>query len=347
MENNIIERIRHIINNYGADKDVLVELKRLIYETEKNETNIRDSEKLTALYEEQLKTINENNGNQNVIPTGFRDLDTAIGGFTPGELVIIGGRPSMGKTQLLVNLALNISERWPVQYFTYDLSSALLTSRFMATLTGIPSRRIMQLELNEEEKSQLDGLKRKFAGKRIFINDSCSNSVMALKEHCQKQMEEQGVKLIFLDYLQMMSSNRYRNNRELEISYIVRELKNFAKDNDVCVIATSQLSRAPELRPGNKRPQLSDLRDSGSIEQDADKVIFVYRPEYYCITEDDEGNSTDCMVELIVAKNRNGALKNIWIQRDKDFTGYFDFVEAKNDFAFSQTRLNELDKPLF
>lgn len=347
MENLLIERIRHIINKYQDEKEVLAELKRLMNEKELNENIIRNSKALVTLYEEQLSALHESGNPQNLIPTGLSDLDTVIGGFIPGELVIIGGRPAMGKTQLLVNLALNISERLPVQYFTYDLSPALLTSRFAASLTGIPVSRIIQFDLTNEERTALEGIEKVLAGRKIFVNESCSNSVTALKEHCMRQIDEQGVKVIFLDYLQMMTSNRYRNNREFEISHITRELKNFARDNNVCVIAASQLSRAPELRYGNKMPHLSDLRDSGSIEQDADKVIFIYRPEYYYITEDEEGNSTNCMVELIVAKNRNGALKNVWIQRDGDFTRYFDFKAPKNDFAFSPSRLNELEKPPF
>jgi replicative DNA helicase len=143
----------------------------------------------------------------------------------------------------------------------------------------------------------------------------------------------------------MMSSNKYRNSRELEISHISRELKNIAKDFNVCVIATSQLSRAVETRGGSKHPQLSDLRESGAIEQDADKVIFIYRPEYYGILCDEYGNNTAGLTEIILAKNRNGILGTVRLLRDANFTNYRDFDEYKNDFLFSKSRLDEIEPP--
>ena len=141
----------------------------------------------------------------------------------------------------------------------------------------------------------------------------------------------------------MMSSNRYRNSRELEIGYISRELKNIAKDNNVCVIASSQLSRAVESRGGNKRPMLSDLRESGAIEQDADKVIFIHRPEYYGFLEDEEGNNLSGVAELLIAKNRNGRVGDVRLMVDKDFTRFKDFELVNREFSLSNYRLGELD----
>ena len=150
-----------------------------------------------------------------------------------------------------------------------------------------------------------------------------------------------------LSLFQMMSSHRYRNSRELEISYISRELKSIAKDNNVCVIATSQLSRAPEKRSMTSKPILSDLRDSGAIEQDADKVIFIYRPEYYGIDVDESGNSTAGLTELIVAKNRNGSLGSANLKRNAVFSSFSDFTESTNVFSFFPGRIDEIDKAPF
>jgi len=265
-----------------------------------------------------------------------------FGGFGLGEFIVIGGRPAMGKTQLLVNLSLNISQIIPVLYFTFDLSEFLLTSRFISSVSGIPASKILQHDLTNEEKNKLSLVDSQLSKHKLFINDSYNNSLTAFKAHCQKQIEENGVKVIFVDYLQMMSSNKYRNSRELEISYISRELKNITKDFNVCVIATSQLSRAVESRGGSKYPHLSDLRESGAIEQDADKVIFIYRPEYYGFECDEEGNNSAGLTEIILAKNRNGSLGNIKLLRDNYFTNFRSFDTCKNDFSFSQNRLDEM-----
>lgn len=230
----------------------------------------------------------------------------------------------------------------PVLYFTFDLSEYLLTSRFIASVSGIPASKILQHDLTDEERNKLSSIENELNRHKLFINDSYNNSLTAFKAHCQKQIEENGVKVIFVDYLQMMSSNKYRNSRELEISYISRELKNIAKDFNVCVIATSQLSRALESRGGSKHPQLSDLRESGAIEQDADKVIFIYRPEYYGLECDEEGNNTAGLTEIILAKNRNGSLGSIKLLRDNYFTNFRSFDTYKNDFSFSQNRLDEM-----
>lgn len=346
MKQDIINKIQHIIANQEADeKEILFQLKGVLYETELKNQIARESKNIADLVSENLTQLKEETHQGNAIKTGFTEFDKLFGGFGLGELIVIGGRPSMGKTQLLVNLSLNISVATPVLYFTFDLSEFLLTCRFISSFTGIAVNKILQQELTDEQKAKLASIGNGFNKHKIFVNDSCNNSFTALKAHCQKQIEEHGVKVIVVDYLQMMSSNKYRNSRELEISHISRELKNIAKDFNVCVIAASQLSRAVETRGGSKHPQLSDLRESGAIEQDADKVIFIYRPEYYGIDCDEEGNSTAGLTELILAKNRNGSLGKVKLLRDANFTNYRDFDEYKNDFSFSKSRLNEIEPP--
>lgn len=342
MKQYIKEEIESIISKPNADdKQIVFQLKQLLYDTELLNIAEKESKSISDLVSESLNQLNDAT-QKNIIKSGFDDFDNSFGGFGLGEFVVIGGRPAMGKTQLLVNLSLNISVETPILYFTFDLSDYLLTNRFISSISSIAINNLLQHKLNDEQKENLALVEKEFSKYQIFINDSYNNSISALKAHCQKMIEEKGVKVIFVDYLQMMSSNKYRNSRELEISYTSRELKNIAKEFNVCVIATSHLSRAVESRGGSKLPQLSDLRESGAIEQDADKVIFIYRPEYYGLECDEDGNSTAGVTELILAKNRNGKLGKIKLLRDAEFTNYRNFYNYKNEFSFSADRLNEM-----
>ena len=346
MNHELKNKLENLISNHHLDeRELLSNLKQLVYEAELQNNGARESKNIADLVSENINLLQAENHQGNAIKTGFTEFDRMFGGFRLGEFVVIGGRPSMGKTQLLVNLSLNISESTPVLYFTFDLSEFLLTSRFIASLSGIAVHKILQHELTYDQKSNLTSIAKEFSKHKIFVNDSCNNSFSTVKSICKKQIKENGVKVIMVDYLQMMSSNKYLNNRELEISYISRELKNIAKDLNVCVIASSQLSRAVESRVVSKRPKLSDLRESGAIEQDADKVIFIYRPEYYGLECDEEENSTAGLTELILAKNRNGSLGTVRLLHDANFTNYRNFDGFKNEFTFSQSRLEELENP--
>ena len=337
------EKIEKILGSAASDeREVLSQLRQLVFETELPGGQTRDSKDIAALVTENLKQMKSKTPNANSIKSGFAEFDVNFGGFGLGEFVVIGGRPSMGKTQLLVNLALNMSTAHPVLYFTFDLSESILTNRFISSLSGVAVSKILQGDLSDEEHQVLAAIEPVFAQHKILLNDSCSNSMTDLRAHCKQQIEAHGVKVIIIDYLQLMSATKHRNNRELEISYISRALKNIARDFNVCVIATSQLSRAVEVRGGAKIPQLSDLRESGALEQDADKVIFIYRPEYYGISCDEVGNDTTGVTELILAKNRNGALGSVKLKRNDDFTCFTDYIPSLVDFTFSKKRLDEL-----
>jgi len=346
MEENLKHQIEKIIASPTSnEREILLRLKQLIYEKEFQNIVVRESENISGLVEENLTRLLRGVKDYNIIKSGFRDFDITFGGFSQGELVIIGGRPSMGKTQLLINLSLNMAQEHPVLYFTFDLPKPTLVNRFLAAVSGIAAGNIIQQDLSAEQKGKLKVAGKTIAACNIFINDSCSNSVTQLKKMCEKHIRENGVKVIILDYLQLMSSAKYKNNREVEISYISRELKNIARELDVCVIASSQMSRAVEMRTGEKKPHLSDLRESGAIEQDADKVIFIFRPEYYGMIEDREGNCTEGIVEIIMAKNRNGGTGSIQLMIDKDFTRFMNFTGYKNNFEFSKNRLRSLLSP--
>jgi replicative DNA helicase len=344
----LLQNLQTLISDSSIDENNIVQrLKNLVLENEVTDHLAKDSKSLSDLFSENLSGWQGNVETGNTIKSGFENLDKVIGGFSPGELVVIGGRPAMGKTQLCVNLALNMAKNYPVLYFTFDLSEYLLASRFVSALSDIAVSRIIQHDLADEDKLKVEALASNIHNFRIFLNDSCHNSVSAFKTHCLQQIQENGIKVIFVDYLQMMSSNRYRNSRELEISYISRELKSIARDHNICVIATSQLSRAPEKRSMAAKPLLSDLRDSGAIEQDADKVIFIYRPEYYAIDVDELGNSVARLTELIVAKNRNGSLGTAYLKRNGVFSSFTDFEEYTNEFTFSPGRIDEIENTPF
>jgi replicative DNA helicase len=343
----IQKELERIINNPDINEyDIVDNLRGLIYSFDINQLESKATKSVSELYSENIKSLESGNEYFSAIKTGFTDLDRSIGGFTQGELVVIGGRPAMGKTQLLVNLTLSISKSVPIMYFSFDLSESMLTSRFISCLSDIPVCNILQNRLSPEEKSKLISLGGEFSARKIFINDGNNSSLTSFRAHCLKVKQHNDVKIIFVDYLQLMSIPKSRQNRESDIAHICRELKNIAKECEVCVIATSQLSRAVETRGGDKKPQLSDLRESGAIEQDADKVIFIHRPEYYGLTQDSEGNPTEGVMELIIAKNRNGPTGSCKLLVDRSFTIIKDgpSFNYSQDFNFSDDRLNEINK---
>ena len=225
-------------------------------------------------------------------------------------------------------------------YVTLDLSEFLLTRCFTASVSEIQVDKFLSYKFNEEEKEKLSTIGNEFTKRQLFIHDCVNTSIAALKANCQKQIRENGIQVIVVDYLQRLSCYKQRNNRELEISYICRELKNMANEHNVCVIASSQLSREVERRSGSKRPQLSDLRDSGAIEQEADKVLLIYRPEYYMFDEFEDGTPAHGVAEIMVQKNRIGNLGDFKLSMDKNPPNFRNY---RNEIAFLSNRLSELE----
>ncbi|HQO40364.1 MAG TPA: DnaB-like helicase C-terminal domain-containing protein [Spirochaetota bacterium] len=349
MKQDLTEKIKNLINQPDIDEnEVIFQLKKLLYDNDLKKLAPRDTISLSELLSEKLSEIKNPMVAETIIKTGIESLDRALCGFALGELVVLGGRPAMGKTQLLIYLSMKFSRTIPVLYFSFDYSMSMLKNRYVSIMAQVATDRLMRGDLELDEKEMIiHQVEKKLNTYKIFINDGCSDSVSLLRAHCQKQIAENGVKVIIIDYLQLMSHPRLRYNRELEISYITRELKNMAREFNVCVIVASQLSREAERRPGCKRPILSDLRDSGAIEQDADKVIFIYRPEYYCIEEDEFGNSTTRMLELIIAKNRTGSSAEIKLRHGNGFTSFEDVEETPDEFTFDKNRQDEINMPPF
>lgn len=262
------------------------------------------------------------------VPSGFSELDRVTSGWQKSDLIVLASRPGMGKTAFALTMARNIAVDFkrPVAVFSLEMSSIQLVTRLISSETQLTAEKLRRGNLENYEWEQLNAKIGSLVDAPLFIDDTPALSIFELRAKCRRLKAQHGIQLIIVDYLQLMSSpSEGRGNREQEISNISRSMKSLAKELEVPVIALSQLSRAVETRGGTRRPILSDLRESGAIEQDADLVLFLYRPEYYKITEDEQGQSTIGKAELIIAKHRNGALKDIplrFIARYAKFTEY-------------------------
>jgi len=311
MKKKLAEEISEIIAITKDDESFLSsKIEQLIEERkEKEAIPIRTCD-INAVFKDYLQS--DSKPEYLPIKTGWRNVDASIEGFCPGEFIVFGGRPGMGKTVVLIDLIKRIALHDPVLLIALDLTAVQISNRFISSVLDNELPIKGPEDLRSIDKEKLDFLAEYLEAIQLSICETTFDSMFALKSYCEKMVQEKGIRVIAIDYLQMLSSNRYRHNRELEVSYISRTLKKIAKDLNICMIVTSQLSRSVETRGGDKRPQLFDLRESGAIEQDADKVIFVYRPEYYGITTDEDGNSTNSLLELLLVKNRTGVIDRFY-----------------------------------
>jgi replicative DNA helicase len=277
----------------------------------------KDSMKINLLISEAIKQIEEagkRTDNLSGIPSGFTRLDGITSGWQRSDLIIVAARPSMGKTAFVLSMTRNmaIDHKCAVAIFSLEMASLQLVNRLISAESELPSSMIRNGKLTNEEWKQLDHKIKPLETAPIFIDDTPAISIFELRAKCRRLKKQHDIQVVIIDYLQLMTGPPdTRGNREQEVSIISRSLKSLSKELNVPVIALSQLNRSVEMRTGNKRPQLSDLRESGAIEQDADVVCFIHRPEKYGILEDDEGNSTIGMAEIIVAKHRNGAIGDV------------------------------------
>ena len=266
------------------------------------------------------------------LPTGFKEIDRIFSGLQAPDLWCIAARPGMGKTAFVLGILrfLTILMNIPVGMFSLEMEARQLGDRLAAMEARIPGSLINNPKGMEEwQWQQLDVAIQRIDNSPIFIDDTPGINIFEMRSKARKMVREHGVKVIIVDYLQLMDDPT-STNREQQISNISRGLKAMARELDVMVIELSQLSRAVEVRGGMKRPQLSDLRESGSIEQDADIVSFLYRPEYYQIKEDQHGNSTEGLAEVITAKNRRGPLTTTRLKFEHEFTLFRDFMDSSD-----------------
>ncbi|MDR1864606.1 MAG: replicative DNA helicase [Bacteroidales bacterium] len=267
------------------------------------------------------------------VPSGFTKLDRLTAGWQPTDLVIIAARPSMGKTAFVLSMARNIAVDCgqAVALFSLEMSSLQLATRMIISETELDSDKIRTGKLSSDDWNYLNTKIAALSEAPVYIDDTPALSVFEFRAKCRRLVQQCHIRIAIIDYLQLMTwAGDTRGNREQEVSNISRSLKAIAKELNIPIIALSQLNRGVENRTGmqNKRPQLSDLRESGAIEQDADIVAFIHRPEYYGFIENDKGESLQGIAEIIIAKHRNGALDNIQLRFRHQFAK---FVELETD----------------
>lgn len=276
---------------------------------------------------EMLQKAAETAGGLTGVPTGYTKLDEKTSGWQKSDLVIIAGRPAMGKTSFALSLAKNIAVdyKFPIAFFSLEMSNVQLVNRLISNVCSISGSKMLNGQLSHDEWERLDKDIRKLQGSPIYIDDTPGLSIFELRTKARRLVREKGVKIIMIDYLQLMNANGMRfGSRQEEVAKISQSLKGLAKELDIPILALSQLNRTVEGREGveGKRPQLSDLRESGAIEQDADMVMFVHRPEYYHIFQDDKGRDLHGMAQIIIAKHRKGATGDVLLTFKGEFTRF-------------------------
>jgi replicative DNA helicase len=296
---------------------------------------------------QELQVLKEHKDGLTGVPSGFTELDRMTSGWQKSDLVIIAARPGMGKTAFVVSALRNaaVDFKIPVAIFSLEMASIQLVNRMISAEAELESEKIKKGNLAEHEWAQLVHKTSRLSSAPIFIDDTPALSILELRAKCRRLKAEHGVQIIVIDYLQLMRGEQ-GGNREQEIASISRALKGIAKELSVPVLALSQLSRGVETRGGDKKPQLSDLRESGSIEQDADIVMFLYRPEYYKITVDEEGMPTQGTGEVIIAKHRNGSTGSVKLKFIGKYTKFCDLdgpASYDNPFAGMITRESRLN----
>lgn len=281
------------------------------------------------------------------VPSGYTELDRITQGWQKSDLIILAARPSMGKTAFALNMARNAAVDFnkPIAFFSLEMSSVQLVTRLISSETSLTADKLRSGQLAEYEWQQLNTKVSPLINAKLFIDDTPQLSVFDLRAKCRRLKQQHDIQMIFIDYLQLMTAKTEKNgNREQEISNISRSLKSLAKELNVPVLALSQLSRSVESRPGSKKPILSDLRESGAIEQDADMVIFIYRPEYYGLSEDEDHSSTKGKAVINIAKHRNGKLGDVELR----FVGqYARFEDLEQDYtkSFGNEKAGGNDQP--
>ena len=307
-----------------------------------------------------LQKASANSSGLTGIASGFTKLDDITSGWQKSDLVIIAGRPAMGKTSFALSIAKNIAVdyRNPVAFFSLEMNNVQLVDRLISNVCEIEGKKIMNGQLARDEWERLDKNLAKLTGSPIYIDDTPGMSIFELRTKARRLVREKDVKVIMIDYMQLMNASGSRfQNRQEEVSTISRSLKGLAKELDIPIIALSQLNRSVETRDKaeGKRPQLSDLRESGAIEQDADMVLFVHRPEYYHLYEDEKGNDLRGKAQIIIAKHRKGATGDVLLAFQGQYTRFANPEDAMlaplpSDFGGGEiisSRLNQDDNDPF
>jgi replicative DNA helicase len=365
IQRELIKISSEIITNAYDDTtdifDLLDTAEKSLFEVAQSNLR-RDTQKIDDIMRtavDALEKLRDRTDSLTGIPSGFTALDRVTSGWQPSDLVIIAARPAMGKTAFVLSCARNaaVLHDKPVAVFSLEMSSLQLVNRLISGETEIEQEKLKRGTLADHEWTQLHSRIGKLTEAPLLIDDTPALNVFEFRAKCRRLKAQYDIQMVIVDYLQLMhgKADGKGGNREQEIGSISRALKSVAKELNIPVIALSQLSRAVESRPAaSKRPQLSDLRESGSIEQDADMVLFLYRPEYYGLLEDEAGNSTAGIAEVIIAKHRNGELATVPLKfvgkfvkfqdLDNEF-GDFDGLNTPSPFSAGISPSNEFGNP--
>ncbi len=293
--------------------------------------SVQSSKDILARALMQIEEASKNTSAFNGVPSGFMAIDRVTLGWQLSDLIIIAARPSMGKTAFVLSMARNVAVDFEkgVAFFSLEMSSVQLMMRLIIAETGLSGNDVKSGRLSPEQWRHLESATKPLGAAPLFIDDTPALSVFEFRSKARRLKIHNDIKIIIIDYLQLMTGNQdSKGNREQEVAFISRTLKAIAKELNVPIIALSQLSRATEMRGGSKRPQLSDLRESGAIEQDADIVAFIHRPEYYGINQDENGMPTAGMAEIIIAKHRNGAVCDVNLRFLKEQARFADLDDS-------------------
>ncbi len=284
---------------------------------------------------EEIEKASQNTDGISGVPTGFFELDKVTAGWQRSDMIVIAARPAMGKTAFVLSMARNtaVDHGMGVAVFSLEMSSVQLVKRLIASEARLSAEKLRKGDLKDHEFQQLHSRITKLSTAPIYIDDTPGISIFDLRAKCRRLKLQYDIQMVIIDYLQLMTAggSKGSGNREQEISSISRSIKEIAKELNVPIIALSQLSRSVETRGGDKRPMLSDLRESGAIEQDADIVSFIYRPEYYGFLQDEDGNSNQGVGEIIIAKHRNGSLENVKLRFVGEFARFENMDNYQND----------------
>ena len=319
--------IQDVYEGHGPAGEVLDNAEHRVFQV----AQFRRSEEFTRLKEliwptmERIEQLQAGKGAVTGVPSGFLDLDRLTAGFQKSDLVIIAARPSMGKTAFVLNVVQHaaIEHNVATAVFSLEMSKEALVQRLLCSEGLVDAQRLRRGALRDDDYPKLARAAGLLGTAPIWIDDSAALTPLAMRSKARRLKAEHDIGLVVVDYLQLMQGPTDVENRQQEISYISRALKGLAKELDVPVIALSQLSRAPEQRTGEgRRPQLSDLRESGAIEQDADLVCFIYRQEFYDGPVDKDGNNIEGIAELIVGKQRNGPTGTVPLYFKKEYTRF-------------------------
>ena len=362
LARNLITYASHLLEDAfdeGQDVDELMQgAEGSLFELSKNNIK-KDFTQIDPVLNEAVKMMEKASANTDGISgisTGFDRLDEITNGWQNSDLIIIAARPAMGKTAFVLSMARNIaiSNRVPVAMFSLEMSNVQLVNRLITNVCEIKGETIRSGQLAPYEWTQLDVKMNEMYGAPLYVDDTPSLSVFELRTKARRLVREHGVKLILIDYLQLMNaSGMSYGSRQEEVSTISRSLKGLAKELNIPIIALSQLNRGIETRIANTdeqhkdthRPQLSDLRESGAIEQDADMVCMIHRPEYYGIKQDSYGRSLKDVAEIIIAKHRNGKTGDVRLRFIGDFAKFTNMDDAvplptEGDGRVFQSRMN-------